>query len=145
VAEPLTLRVAAGGWRGVLLLAAALFALLVLPRLVIHPPSDTEAKALIRELRSRQVRDRFLPLYQGAPPDSARAVAESMGKALAELASDSIASLEMRMSWLAPPFTRRASWVVRARWRQRPAQDYYRISRGLASSAPSWWWRFPLF
>jgi len=140
------IRVSASGWKASLALAALLlFASCGLPRLLARPLSSSEAVRLVRDRESRRVRDTWLPRIQAAGRDSLALLGATLAGALEEVERTEYTDVRIRRSWVGPPFARRWAFAVRVQEAGAPAPIVYRISRGFASDAPSWYWLAPLF
>jgi hypothetical protein len=135
------LTVRATGFPAVLLLAGLIAAVFVLPRVVSDDLSRAEAESAARDLWGREIRDRWLPTLQVSPPESAHVHSARMGAAFDSVASRRIETLDVKRSWVGPPFARRWAYVAAVRTSASAPPEYIRVSRGLATRvSPAWWW-----
>jgi hypothetical protein len=141
--RPPTLTITARGPAAFVLLALFVFALFGLPRMLASPLPADEAADVIRLLRSRRVSETYGPRLSAASPADKPAVAEEMARALRSI-NEPLGELRIRRAWIGPPFAYRWTHVVEVRRDGEPPSTY-RISRGIASEAPRFFWHLPLF
>ncbi len=142
---PRELRISARGPRAIAVLLAAIIALLLGARALFPPPSPAEVVAMTRALRRQQVIAHYLPPGRDILRDSsALAGMAEMTRALAEVDRDSALWVRIRHGWLSPPLSHRRRWIARVQWRSEAAPATYRVSRIMATDAPSWSWYLAL-